>query len=51
VKCDADIAPPAPGSKVELVFPASRAFLFDADGAVFAPAWTEREEALSARAR
>ena len=51
VKCDADIAPPAPGSKVELVFPASRAFLFDADGAVFAPGWTEREEALSAQAR
>ena len=51
VKCDADIAPPAPGSKVELVFPASRAFLFDADGAVFAPGWTEREEALSLQAR
>jgi multiple sugar transport system ATP-binding protein len=51
VKCDADIAPPAPGSKVELVFPASRAFLFDADGAVFAPGWTEREEAPSAQAR
>ncbi|WP_312511717.1 sn-glycerol-3-phosphate ABC transporter ATP-binding protein UgpC [Massilia sp.] len=51
VKCDADIAPPAPGSKVELVFPASRAFLFDAGGAVFAPGWTEREEALSLQAR
>ena len=51
VKCDADIAPPAPGSRVELVFPASRAFLFDADGIVFAPGWTEREEAPLLQAR
>jgi len=51
VKCDADIAPPAPGSRVELVFPASRAFLFDADGLVFAPVWAEREEAPLLQAR
>lgn len=41
VKCDADIAPPSPGSKVELVFPATRAFLFDEEGRVFAPGWVE----------
>ena len=41
VKCDADTAPPAPGSRVELVFPATRAFLFDADGRVFGPGWVE----------
>jgi len=41
VKSDADSAPPGIGSRVELVFPATRAFLFDADGAVFAPAWAE----------
>jgi multiple sugar transport system ATP-binding protein len=51
VKCDADIAPPAPGSRVELVFPASRAFLFDADGLVFAPGWAEREAAPLLQAR
>ena len=39
VKTDADSAPPALGSRVELVFPATRAFLFDADGQVFAPGW------------
>jgi len=39
VKTDADSAPPALGSRVELVFPATRAFLFDADGVVFAPGW------------
>ena len=41
VKSDADTAPPSLGSRVELVFPATRAFLFDDAGAVFAPAWTE----------
>ena len=41
VKSDADTAPPSLGSRVELVFPATRAFLFDEAGAVFAPAWTE----------
>jgi multiple sugar transport system ATP-binding protein len=41
VKSDADTAPPAPGSRVELVFPATRAFLFDEDGQVFAPGWVE----------
>ena len=41
VKCDADTAPPRPGSRVELVFPATRAFLFDAEGEVFAPGWVE----------
>jgi multiple sugar transport system ATP-binding protein len=41
VKCDADTAPPAVGARVELVFPATRAFLFDADGQVFAPGWVE----------
>jgi multiple sugar transport system ATP-binding protein len=41
VKSDADTAPPSPGSRVELVFPATRAFLFDADGQVFAPGWAE----------
>jgi len=45
VKCDADTAPPRVGSRVELVFPASRAFLFDADGKVFAPGWVASEEA------
>ena len=39
VKTDADSAPPALGSRVELVFPATRAFLFDEQGAVFAPGW------------
>ena len=39
VKTDADSAPPALGSRVELVFPATRAFLFDEDGTVFAPGW------------
>lgn len=41
VKCDPDTAPPGLGSRVELVFPATRAFLFDADGQVFAPGWVE----------
>jgi len=41
VKSDADTAPPSLGSRVELVFPATRAFLFDEAGAVFAPAWSE----------
>jgi multiple sugar transport system ATP-binding protein len=41
VKCDADTAPPATGARVELVFPATRAFLFDVDGQVFAPGWVE----------
>lgn len=41
VKCDADTAPPSPGSRVELVFPATRAFLFDEAGQVFAPGWVE----------
>jgi multiple sugar transport system ATP-binding protein len=41
VKCDADTAPPATGARVELVFPATRAFLFDADGLVFDPGWVE----------
>ncbi|WP_312551435.1 TOBE domain-containing protein, partial [Massilia sp.] len=41
VKCDADTAPPSPGSKAELVFPATRAFLFDEEGRVFAPGWVE----------
>ena len=41
VKCDADIAPPGPGSRAELVFPATRAFLFDEAGQVFAPGWVE----------
>jgi len=41
VKSDADTAPPSLGSRVELVFPATRAFLFDEGGDVFAPAWTE----------
>jgi multiple sugar transport system ATP-binding protein len=41
VKSDADTAPPSPGSRVELVFPATRAFLFDAEGQVFAPGWVE----------
>ena len=41
VKCDADTAPPSPGSRVELVFPATRAFLFDEEGRVFAPGWVE----------
>ncbi len=41
VKCDADTAPPRPGSRVELVFPATRAFLFDEAGQVFAPGWAE----------
>ena len=41
VKCDADTAPPQPGSRVELVFPATRAFLFDEGGLVFAPAWVD----------
>ena len=41
VKCDADTAPPGLGSRVELVFPATRAFLFDEDGRVFDPGWVE----------
>ncbi|MEN3276107.1 MAG: multiple sugar transport system ATP-binding protein [Massilia sp.] len=41
VKCDADTAPPAPGTRVTLVFPATRAFLFDEAGQVFAPGWVE----------
>ena len=41
VKCDADTAPPKTGSQVELVFPATRAFLFDADDRVFDPGWVE----------
>ena len=41
VKCDADTAPPSPGSRVELVFPATRAFLFDESGRVFDPGWVE----------
>jgi len=41
VKCDADTAPPALGSRAELVFPATRAFLFDEAGQVFAPGWVE----------
>jgi multiple sugar transport system ATP-binding protein len=41
VKSDADTAPPSPGSRVELVFPATRAFLFDEEGQVFAPGWVE----------
>ena len=41
VKSDADTAPPRPGSRVELVFPATRAFLFDEEGRVFAPGWVE----------
>jgi multiple sugar transport system ATP-binding protein len=41
VKSDADTAPPAHGSRVELVFPATRAFLFDEEGQVFAPGWLE----------
>jgi len=50
VKCDADTAPPTPGSRVELVFPASRAFLFDADGLVFAPGWIEADPGALAQA-
>ena len=34
-------APPSPGSRVELVFPATRAFLFDESGRVFDPGWVE----------
>jgi hypothetical protein len=30
-----------PGSRVELVFPATRAFLFDEGGLVFAPGWVD----------
>jgi len=36
LKSGVDTAPPAPGSRVELVFPAARAFLFDEQGEVFA---------------
>jgi len=50
VKCDADIAPPGAGSRVELVFPATRAFLFDGRGCVFAPAWLEGASAPLAQA-
>ena len=49
VKSDADTAPPATGSQVELVFPATRAFLFDEAGKVFAPAWTESAAEPAAR--
>ncbi|HZX25700.1 MAG TPA: sn-glycerol-3-phosphate ABC transporter ATP-binding protein UgpC [Telluria sp.] len=41
VKCDADAAPPAPGDTVTLAFQPMRAFLFDEEGRVFPPAWTE----------
>jgi multiple sugar transport system ATP-binding protein len=41
VKCDADTAAPGLGSRVELVFPATRAFLFDEEGRVFDPGWME----------
>ncbi|MFC5460357.1 ABC transporter ATP-binding protein [Massilia niabensis] len=41
VKCDADTAPPSLGARVELVFPATRAFLFDEEGQVFAPGWVD----------
>jgi multiple sugar transport system ATP-binding protein len=40
IKCDADTAAPAAGARVTLAFPAARAYLFDEDGAVFAPALT-----------
>ena len=49
VKSDADTAPPSLGSRVELVFPATRAFLFDEAGRVFAPGWTESAAETLAR--
>lgn len=48
VKCDADTAPPAPGQRVELVFPATRAFLFDEAGQVFPPGWGDSTLAVAA---
>jgi multiple sugar transport system ATP-binding protein len=41
LKCDADTAPPSPGSRVTLAFPATRAFLFDADDRAFTPGWAD----------
>jgi multiple sugar transport system ATP-binding protein len=41
VKSDADTAAPPAGTRVMLAVPATRAFLFDQEGTVFAPAWTE----------
>jgi multiple sugar transport system ATP-binding protein len=51
VKCDGDMALPAVGAKIGLVFPAARAYLFDEDGNVFAPAWAQApaEELAGAR--
>ncbi|MFL6672852.1 MAG: ABC transporter ATP-binding protein [Massilia sp.] len=51
IKCDADSAPPAAGSKVTLAFPATRAYLFDEAGVVFAPAWIAAEAEPAATAR
>jgi multiple sugar transport system ATP-binding protein len=49
VKCDADTAPPSLGSRVEIVFPATRAFLFDEEGQVFAPGWVDSTAASLAQ--
>jgi multiple sugar transport system ATP-binding protein len=51
LKCDADTAPPAAGEQVTLAFPATRAFLFDDDGVVFAPAWAQGDIGATAPAR
>jgi multiple sugar transport system ATP-binding protein len=51
VKCDADIAAPPAGSRVTLAVPAARAYLFDQDGIVFAPAWTDADAGELAAAR
>ena len=49
LKCDADTAPPSPGSRVTLAFPATRAFLFDADDRAFTPGWADSAAATGAR--